>query len=127
MRVSLFLCIAAALATGCASNPPDSVAGDQPSAAAVPIAANPPDTQVAQAGEPVSLEVVQSAVPVAKTPQGEELVCKQIATLGTRLTRRVCRTQAQIAYDRQVAKEATEAQQRPVPLQEPVGKTPVFH
>ena len=107
MRASLFVCIAAALSTGCANNPTVPVAAHQAGTAAAPVTANASNTQVAQAGQPVALEIVNTGTSAAKTAQGDDLVCKEIATLGTRLTRRVCRTQAQIAADREEAKKKT--------------------
>ena len=123
MRASLFLCIAAALSTGCASNPTVPVAADQASTAPASVAANGSETTVAQAGEPVSLEIVQTPAPsTATSAQGEKLVCKEIARIGTRLTRRVCKTQEQIAFEREQAQSVTEGHQRPAPLQDSTGQ-----
>ena len=123
MRASLLLCIAAALSTGCASNPTIPVSADQASNAPASVAANGSETTVAQAGEPVSLEIVQTPAPTTATSaQGDKLVCKETATIGTRLTRRVCKTQQQIAFEREQAQTLTEGHQRPAPLQDSTGQ-----
>lgn len=114
MRHSIVLCVAAALITGCANNPPATVATG--SGTAAPFVEGVPVTEAAQNGQPVALDVITTQTQTvhgtaAEDDEGNRLVCEQIATIGTRLARKVCKTQAQIAYEREVAEKTTASHQ----------------
>jgi hypothetical protein len=88
---------------GCASQ------ADRPSTA----------TTVAASTQPAAVEQVATYVggePVAAVGGGTggayEIVCERVATVGTRLTRRVCTTRAQREQERQIGRDFTEIIQR---------------
>jgi hypothetical protein len=114
MRYPIGLCVLAALTAGCASNPTTTVATN--SGTAAPFVEGVPVTEAAQSGQPVALDVITTKTQTvhgtaAQDDEGNRLVCEQIATIGTRLARKVCKTQAQIAYEREAAEKATAAHQ----------------
>jgi hypothetical protein len=146
MRTSLFLCIAAALSTGCASRPPTQVATATATTPA-PFVEGIPIAEAVKNNQPVALDIIttrpegppsandadelsandadEPSANDADNPSAnhaDKVVCKQIATIGTRLTRRVCKTQQQIAYEREQAQKVTEGHQRPAPLQDSTGQ-----
>ena len=131
MRYSIYLCVVAALTTGCASDPPTPVATGASTSA--PYVEGVPVTQAAANGQPVALDVITTEAQPAHVTQtaqtghtasaapavanGNQVVCEQIATIGTRLTRKVCKTQEQIAFEREQAGKVTEGVQRPGPVE----------
>ena len=138
MRASLLLCIAAALSTGCASSPPTQVATATASTPA-PFVEGIPIAEAVKNNQPVALDIITTRPedePAASNADklsandadkpsannADKVVCKEIATIGTRLTRRVCKTQQQIAYEREQAQTVTEGHQRPAPLQDSTGQ-----
>ena len=58
---------------------------------------------------------------VVTDPVETKVVCKKQYVMGTRIPKRVCKTQAQIDTDRQNAKEATDVWQRDGNMQKAKG------
>jgi hypothetical protein len=97
MKIQFVLCIAMAVAfSGCAGTGSHSEGS--------------PPTAVAQSTEEIPVDVVDVAQPVASTASTsathksqedrDTLVCKDIATIGTRFTQRICKSKAQIAEEK---------------------------
>jgi hypothetical protein len=108
MKTSLALCALALGATlGCASSPTTPAAPTADSNAAVPV-------------EQVSTTVSADGNTVT-TDDGDKLICRSIASTGTRLKERVCKTKSQIEAERERAKEATDAFQTKGGIQEEHG------
>ena len=58
---------------------------------------------------------------VTTDPAKSKIVCKKEAVAGTRIPKRVCRSQAQIDAEREVGKNATDAWQRDANMQKARG------
>jgi hypothetical protein len=65
----------------------------------------PAEALDAAQAEAVPVETVRTPLPTAD--DADALVCTDIATIGTRLTRRVCKTRAQIDMEREAAQKMT--------------------
>lgn len=99
MRITLLIC-AVALATsyGCATTPADPAA----------------NTTATTTSAPTDQASTPAAAPSTSTSSQSEsgLVCESVASTGTRLAKRTCKTHAQIEQDRQNAKDTTNVYQR---------------
>jgi len=70
-----------------------------------------PESAALTTPQAVQTEVVAVKVAPDDGKDANDLVCKPVATIGTRLTRRVCKTRAQIEWEQQVARSETERMQ----------------
>ena len=97
MRMTLLIC-AVALATtyGCATTPAD------PAATA---------TSTTTSSDQVSTPAAAPST-ATSSPSESGLVCESVASTGTRLAKRTCKSHAQIEQDRQNAKDTTNVYQR---------------
>src|SRR5262245_24573270 len=116
MKIPYCLLLAAAAGlSGCATT-------DSPSAASQAAA-------TAQTTE-ATTEVVDSPTRITSSTttgsksdySGSDLVCKDIATIGTRFTKRICKTKAQIAEEKEASKsmlDPSKTLMAPPPPREP--------
>jgi len=104
MNTQFLVCIATAIAfSGCAST------GTHPEG-------SPPIPEVVQTSDEVPVDVIEQPKPTATTTTAarkaeddrDTLVCKDIATIGTRFTQRICKSKAQIAEERAQGKAWTD-------------------